>query len=118
MGLFASDKTVKVFFDEKGNIVDHETPDWVEVLAELPYSLHEQYMKKMKAQMNPDGSYVLELGSLVFEPEFYKRVIKAWSAEVPVTVENIKKMHARVLDSLSVKLRELYGLTRGTKNAP
>ncbi|RLG91057.1 MAG: hypothetical protein DRO36_05040 [Candidatus Hecatellales archaeon] len=116
MGLFASDRTVKVYFDEQGNVVEQETNDWVEVLAELPYSLHEQYMKKMKAQMNPDGSYMIELGNLVFEPEFYNKVIKGWSAEVPVTVENIKKMHARILDNLGTKLRELYGLAR-TENA-
>lgn len=115
MGLFASDRTVKIYFDVQGDVVEEPTDDWVEVLAELPYSLHEQYMKRMKAQMTQDGSYIIELGNLMFEPEFFAKIIKGWSAEVPVTVENIKKMHGKILDNLSMKLRELYGLTKAEK---
>ena len=113
MGLFASDKkTIRVYFDEHGNITETETPDWVDVLAELPYSLNEQFLRGMKAQINPDGTYSIELGRLMFEADFFAKVIKAWSAEVPITVENVKKLHARILDNLATKLRELYGLSR------
>ena len=110
MGLFASEKVVRIHFDKDGNITEKETKDWVEVLAELPFSLHEQYMKKLKAQMHPDGSYTVELGALTFEPEFFAKIIKSWSAEVPITVENIQKMNSKIMEKLTAKLREMYKL--------
>ena len=54
--------------------------------------------------MNVENSVQVPLNVLV-------KVIKGWSEQVPVTVENLKKLDNNIINRLWVKLQEMYGLS-------
>ena len=110
--LFANNETVKLFFDDAGKITDNETKNWIEVLKELPFSLHKKLTEKMSVKMQPDGTIETNLGNLKLDEDFLKTVIVSWSEPVEVTVDNITKMKASVVEELEAKLMELYGLKK------
>jgi len=111
--LFAKDSTVRIYFAEDGSISEVPTEDWVEVLEELPYYLHEKLLKKGKARISQDGDFEVSLDFLMFEADFYAEVIKNWSVNLPVTKENVQKLKSPVLNSLGDKLRQMYNLGGG-----
>lgn len=114
MGLFASEKTVKIYFEE-GRIVEKETQDYIEVLEELSFELGEEIKKAVTPKdlvVNADGSYKMNVENSVQVPlNVLVKVIKGWSEQVPVTVENLKKLDNNIINRLWVKLQEMYGLS-------
>lgn len=114
MGLFASNRTIKLFFDEQGRITEKETPDWVEVLAELTVSASKKLQQAWgKARLEyKDGQQVFVFDNLENVPvEFLAEVIVRWSEKDPVNVETIRsKLRYDIAQELYNKLMELYGL--------
>ncbi|MGB4751762.1 MAG: hypothetical protein WBH60_03865 [Fervidobacterium sp.] len=114
MGLFASNKTVKIYFDEKGKVTDKETPDWVEVYSELTVSAAKKLQQAWgKARLEyKDGQQVFVFDNLENVPmEFLAEVIVKWSEKDAVTLENIRaKLRYDVAQELYNKLSEIYGL--------
>jgi hypothetical protein len=111
MSLFASEKTNKIYFDGKG-ISKKTTKDWVEVLEELPLELKEEYMKLMPKEVKMDraGTVIMQLNASMIPYAFLSKVIKSWSEDVPVTIDNLKKLNSKLLDALLNEITERYGL--------
>jgi len=114
MSLFASNETTKIYLNEKLDVSKEETPIWFEVLKELPYSLKEQANRAMKIsriEQSRNGNMVLDVSNLEEIPiDFLIKVIKAWSENVPVSKENLKKVKYKALANVWGELVKLYGL--------
>ena len=116
MSLFATEKTVKVYF-ENDEIVDKETPDWFEVLETLPLEIGEEIKRRLapaRMQVLQDGSYSVDISSAASIPaDILAKLIKGWSENVPVTVENVKKLDSRIVEKLWAHLQKMYGIAGG-----
>jgi len=117
VSLFATEKTVKVFFDGD-KLSKKETDTWFEVLAELPAYLDADLRKTFtgaKVTVMEDGRYQMDLSDLQGELpfNFLTKVIKGWSENAPVNVENLKKVKSSVLWKLWGYLQRLYGIVSG-----
>ncbi len=115
MGLFVSNKTIKIYFDENGVIVDKETDSWIEVYKELSVAA----LKKLQGAWKPkieykDGEQIMMFEDVEVLPvDFLAEVIVRWSEKDPPTVENIKnKLRHDVAQNLYNKLNELYSLQK------
>ncbi|OOC42192.1 hypothetical protein [Thermosipho sp. 1074] len=113
MGLFASNETVKLYIKDK-KVVNKETDVWIEVPKELTAELREEAMvlfKNSKVEVTKDGNAILDLATINAIPyKFLSKVIKSWSENVPVTLENLKKVEATTLLNIWLKLQEMYNL--------
>lgn len=113
MSLFASNETIKIYIKDK-KVVSKETNEWIEVPKELTAELREEAMslfKNSKVEVTRDGNAILDLATLNAIPyKFLVKVIKSWSENVPVNVENIKKVEAITLLNIWIKLQEMYNL--------
>lgn len=114
MGLFASNKTVKFYFDEQGKIVEKETPDWVEVYeTATPAMMSKNQLGKMRYEFK-DNEPILIMEDI--EPiayEFLAEAVVRWSEKEPPTLENIKKkLRFDIARELYSKLVEYYGIIK------
>lgn len=114
MGLFASNKTTKLYFNDDGKIVDIETPNWIEVYSELTVSAAKKLQQAWgKARLEyKDGQQVFVFDNIENVPiEFLAEVIVRWSEKEPVNIENIRdKLRYDIAQELYNKLVELYQL--------
>jgi hypothetical protein len=113
MGLFASDKTIRLYFNDKGEITDKETEHWVDVLAEISTASARKLQNalgKPKVEYK-DGEQVITFENMDSLPvEFLADVIVKWSEKEPINVNTIKKMRFDVAQNLYNKLNEIYKL--------
>lgn len=113
MGLFASNETVKLYIDAKGNVVEKETDTWVEVLKELPVAVAktlQQSFGKPKVEYK-DGEQVVTIEDLETLPlDFLARVIVGWSEPVKVTPDNIAKLRHDIAKNIYQKLTQMYSI--------
>ena len=118
MSLFASEETVKIYYDDQGNLVETETSNWFEVRKELSQELYDIFRNEMapKGKMRYVGANpVIEIESTEapgFPYGFLAKVIKNWSESVPVTIANLKKVSKKILEQLWEKLLEMYELNK------
>ena len=104
MSRFASEERRKIKIDKDS---------WVEVRAELPLSLKEEYMQSVpkKVEVAKNGNMVIDLQSSTMIPyKFLTKVIVDWSEDAPINVENLKKLRSDILDTILAELNKLYGL--------
>ncbi len=115
MGLFVSNKTVKIYFDDEGKIVDKETENWIEVYKELSVSALKKLQNSWKPKIEyKDGEQVMLFEDIEVLPvEFLAEVIVRWSEKDTPTVENIKsKLRHDIAQNLYNKLNEMYNLQK------
>ena len=117
MGLFAGNKTIRLYVKEDG-LTKEQTDSWFEILEELPAHLDMELRKifaDAKVIMKSDGSYEMELSDLQGQIpfKFLTKVIKNWSEEVPITVENLQKVKSTILWDLWNYMQRLYGIVQG-----
>ncbi len=114
MSLFASNKTVKLYFDQDGKITDKETEDWVEVYQEvstLAVKKLQQAFGKPKMEYRGDQQIVTFEDMDSLPTDFLAEVIVKWSEKDAVTPENIlRKMRYDTAQNLYNKLNEMYKL--------
>jgi len=120
MSLFATDRTVKIYF-EGDKLSQKETDTWFEVLAELPAILDADLRKTFsgaKVVVYDDGKYQMDLSDVQGEIPFHflVKVIKSWSEEVPVSIDNLKRVKSTLLWKLWAYLQRLYGIVNGDIN--
>lgn len=115
MGLFTSNKTVKIYFDADGKVTSKETEDWVEVFEELSAL---GYKKLQQAWGKPRLEYKDDEQVFVFDDienvplEFLADSIVKWSEKAPVTLENVRiKLRGDIAQNLYNKLLELYKIS-------
>jgi hypothetical protein len=113
MGLFASNQTIKIYFNDKGEVTNKETDNWVEVLAEITTEAAKKLQNalgKPKVEYK-DGEQVITFENMESLPlEFLADVIVKWSEKDPINVNTIKKMRFDVAQNLYNKLNEIYKL--------
>jgi len=111
MSLFAQEGTVKLYIKDK-HVVEEETDTWVETPVELSAYERElalKIFKNSKIEISEKKRAIVDLATLEAIPyEFLARVIKSWSEQVPVTVENLRKVESVTLINIWNKLREMY----------
>ena len=114
MSLFASNKTIKIYFDDKGKVVNKETENWVEVLAEITTDAAKKLQNSLgKPKLEyKDGEQVITFENMDSLPvEFLADVIVRWSEKDPINAQTIaKKMRFDVAQNLYNKLNEIYKL--------
>ncbi|MGC8821216.1 MAG: hypothetical protein ACP5KD_08860 [Fervidobacterium sp.] len=114
MGLFASNETVRLYVDAKGNITpDKQTDAWFDVLKELPVAVAktlQQAFGKPRVEYKGDQQ-VITIEDLETLPlDFLARVIVGWSEKEPVTPQNIAKLRHDIAKNLYQYLTKMYSI--------
>ncbi|NUU96764.1 hypothetical protein [Marinitoga sp. 1138] len=122
MGFFIDEgKTIKIYFDDKMNIVKKETENWIEVKAEPNFYLLEEIRKaikpktiKMNARTNEIELDTEKMGEVPVE--LLVKLIVNWSESEKPTAQILKtKVNPKFLQNLWNKLLEMYEV--GDQNA-
>ncbi|NUU94829.1 hypothetical protein XO10_00660 [Marinitoga sp. 1135] len=122
MGFFIDEgKTIKIYFDDKMNIIKKETENWIEVKAEPNFYLLEEIRKaikpktiKMNARTNEIELDTEKMGEVPVE--LLVKLIVNWSESEKPTAQILKtKVNPKFLQNLWNKLLEMYEV--GDQNA-
>jgi|Wag4MinimDraft_12_1082652.scaffolds.fasta_scaffold00017_17 hypothetical protein len=110
-----TNKTKKVYFDEKMEVSEKETKDYVEILAEPNIEVVEDIKKAIKPKnlkIARDMSMEMEMSSLGHIPlEIVAKVVKGWSEDEPLNLNTLKtKVHSKLINNLWNEILHEYGL--------
>jgi len=110
-----TNKTKKVYFNEKMEVSKEETNDFVEILAEPNIEIVEDIKKAIKPKnlkIARDMSMEMEVSNIGHIPlEIVSKVVKGWSEKEPLTLNTLKtKVHSKLINSLWNEILHEYGL--------
>jgi outer membrane lipoprotein-sorting protein len=128
MSLFARNDTVKFYFDEGKLNESAVSEEFIEVKEKLPYKLRREYQKKMassiiykgnnEAQIKPDA---VEHDKWLLAKIIVRIVAEDENGDIEeledkaVTPQLIDELDSKIIDQLSNKIKDMYGLTAQAK---
>jgi hypothetical protein len=121
---------VRLYFDDEFNFVDEKTPEYVEVLDSLTYSLHTKYTQKMADSIVYKGEEVVKIKEEAFKTELWllskvvKEIVSIEEGEVVTITPPLKtddfigilnEFNSKFINKLLAKVKEVYGMAGKAK---
>jgi hypothetical protein len=121
---------VRLYFDDEFNFVDEKTPEYVEILDGLTYSIHTKYTQKMSDSIVYKGDEVVKIKEEAFKTELWllskviKEIASVEDGEVVIITPPLKtddfmstlsELNSKFINKLLTKVKEIYGMAGKAK---
>ncbi len=120
------DSVIRLYFDGEFEFVDEKTPEYVEIMDSLTYSLHTKYTQKMSDSIVYRGDEVVKIKEGAFQTELWllakvvKKIVSVEDngelevIEAPAKTEDfistLSNLNSKFINKLLSKVKDVYGM--------